>query len=64
MRKPTGSFGKSMGSGGSINTTSIKVGDSSYKSQGKPTPQAGASVAAPIIRCPESRPTVSKQSAR
>ncbi len=53
-----------MGSGGSINTTSIKVGDSSYKSQGKPTPQAGASVAAPIIRCPESRPTVSKQSAR
>jgi hypothetical protein len=51
--------------GGSVNTTSIAQGNGSFsRGQGKPTPQAGASVAAPPIKLPTCKPTVSKTSPR
>ncbi len=61
--KKTASFGKSIGSAGSIKTTSIAQGNGSFsKGQGKPTPQAGASVAAPPMKLPTCAPTVSQKS--
>jgi hypothetical protein len=57
--------GKSIGSAGSINSTSIAQGNGSFsKGQGKPTPQAGAAVAAPPIKIAECKPTVSQKSPR
>jgi len=51
--------------GGSISTTSIAQGNGSFaKGQGKPTPQAGASVAAPPMKLAECKPTVSQKSPR
>jgi len=52
-------YGDCIGSGRSVNTTSINQGNGSYKAQGRPAPEAGVTrVSTGAMRLPTTKPAV------